>query len=125
MALDEQLNDYFVRGMEQAIIREESAGNIIPPFNEEMYAIKKEEPKEESMIEGVTTDEVTTSNDEATGTREEAVENHVSIANQDVHHRTSVEDNPQSGISPLVMLQPNGVFQLLIILEICHLRIGR
>ena len=60
MALDEQLNDYFVRGMEQAIIREEGVGHIIPPFNDEIYAVKKEEPKEEFKAEGVTRDEAAT-----------------------------------------------------------------
>ena len=32
VALDEQLNDYFVKGMEQAIVREEKLGHTIPPF---------------------------------------------------------------------------------------------
>ena len=104
MALDEQLNDYFVRGMEQAIIREEGAGNIIPPFNDEIYAVKKEAPKKESVAEGVTTDEAATPNDEATGTGEEVVEDHASIAGPDAHQPTSGEDTPQSGTSPPVML---------------------
>lgn len=122
MALDEQLNDYFVRGMEQAIIREEGAGNIIPPFNDEIYAVKKEAPKEESMVEGLTTDEAATPNDEATGTREEVVKDHASITSPDAHQPTSDEDTPQSGTSPLVMLQLNRVVQLLMILETYHLR---
>lgn len=124
MALDEQLNDYFVRGMEQAIIRETGAGNIIPPFNDEIYAVKKEEPKEESMVEGVITDEAATPSDGATETRENIVEDHASIASRDPHQPTSDEDTAQSGTSPLVMLQPNSVVQVLIILETHYLRLG-
>lgn len=40
MSLDEQMNDYFVKGMEQAVAREEKAGHIIPPFDDTIYASK-------------------------------------------------------------------------------------
>ena len=42
ISLDEQINDYFVKGMEQAIARVEKAGHAIPPFDEEKYSAMKE-----------------------------------------------------------------------------------
>lgn len=43
ISLDEQINDYFVKGMELAVAREEKAGYLIPPFDEEKYGAKDSE----------------------------------------------------------------------------------
>ena len=43
ISLDEQINDYFVQGMELAVAREEKAGYLIPPFDEEKYGAKNTE----------------------------------------------------------------------------------
>ena len=97
MALDEQLNDYFVRGMEQAIMREEKAGYIIPPYDDEIYAVK-EEPKFREVTEGDTTDDDdATANEEDTGAQEMAVDNRMPHVE---------EDKRQSRISLLVIRLP-------------------
>ena len=97
MALDEQLNDYFVRGMEQAIMREEKAGYIIPPYNDEIYAIR-----EESRL-GEVTEEDITDDDEATANEDKTVAQEMSISSGAPHVE---EDKRQSGISLLVIRLP-------------------
>ena len=69
MSLDDQINDYFVKGMEQAVAREEKAGHVIPPFDDTIYTAKvpnmildAEKPRDEaaSTSEGSSTDKKTT-----------------------------------------------------------------
>ena len=99
MALDEQLNDYFVRGMEQAIMREEKAGFIIPPYDDEIYAVR-EEPKLREVTEGDVTDDdddAATANEDETATQEMTV---------DISAPHVEEDKRQSGISLLVIRLP-------------------
>ena len=40
MSLDDQINDYFVKGMEQAVARAEEKGYVIPPFDDTIYTAK-------------------------------------------------------------------------------------
>ena len=98
MALDEQLNDYFVRGMEQAIMREEKAGYIIPPYDDEIYAVK-EEPKLREVTEGDITDD----EDAATANEDETAAQEMTVDSRAPHVE---EDKRQSGISLLVIRLP-------------------
>lgn len=93
MALDEQLNDYFVPGMKQAILREEKAGNIIPPFDDDIYAAKKEGRREQDIAEEVTADEGPITSGKATVTQGAILENEAELIAEDLH---------QSGMSVLV-----------------------
>lgn len=97
MALDEQLNDYFVRGMEQAIMREEKAGYIIPPYDDEIYAVKEEPKSREATEEDLTDDDDATANEDDTVAQETTVDN---------RSRHVEEDKRQSGISLLVIRLP-------------------
>ena len=51
LALDQQENDYFVKGMQTAVRKAEAAGLVLPPMDFEKYAVKKEEPQDESQEE--------------------------------------------------------------------------
>ena len=97
MALDEQLNDYFVRGMEQAIMREEKAGHIIPPYDDEIYAVRKESKLGEMTEGDITEDD---DDDDATANEDESVAQEMTVDNRAPHVE---EDKRQSGISLLVV----------------------
>ncbi|CAF9935179.1 MAG: hypothetical protein HETSPECPRED_009689 [Heterodermia speciosa] len=101
MALDEQLNDYFVRGMEQAIIREEKAGYIIPPYDDEIYAVKEESKSREVTEEDITDDDHEDNDDdhdEDTANEDERPVQEMAVDNRAPHVE---EDKRQSGISLL------------------------
>lgn len=106
MALDEQLNDYFVRGMEQAIIREEKAGYIIPPYDDEIYAVKEESKSREVTEEDITDDDHEDNDDdhdEDTANEDERPVQEMAVDNRAPHVE---EDKRQSGISLLVIRLP-------------------
>ena len=74
MSLDGQINDYFVKGMEQAVEREEQAGHFIPPFDDTIYSAKvpntlpaAEKPRDEAAG----TSEGSSSNQKTTMTKSE------------------------------------------------------